>query len=138
MKRSSQKIKVILTDVLGVLLMIVAPFLGWLPGPGGIPLFLAGLGLLAINHEWARRWLQDFDKKRLQFTDKYLTKNPVVRWVLDIFSIAAISGGIAILVTQDNLLKRAIGTALISISVIVFLINQKRFDRLVARFKKKH
>lgn len=51
-------LRIILTDVLGVTMMIVAPLIGWLPGPGGIPLFIAGLGLLSINHQWAKRLLE--------------------------------------------------------------------------------
>ena len=41
--------------VLGILLVIVAPLLGPLPGPGGIPCALAGLTLMMRNSSWARR-----------------------------------------------------------------------------------
>jgi hypothetical protein len=61
--------KIILIDTLGVICIIGAILLGWLPGPGGIPLLLAGLGLLAINHPWAQRrmdWLKDRVKKLLK------------------------------------------------------------------------
>ncbi|GAA1649486.1 hypothetical protein GCM10009744_46210 [Kribbella alba] len=44
--------------VLGCLLIIAAPLTGWLPGPGGIPLFIAGLAVLASEFEWAQRLLQ--------------------------------------------------------------------------------
>ncbi|HWD80904.1 MAG TPA: PGPGW domain-containing protein [Kribbella sp.] len=44
--------------VLGGLLIIAAPLTGWLPGPGGIPLFIAGLAVLASEFEWAQRLLQ--------------------------------------------------------------------------------
>ncbi|TDU84276.1 uncharacterized protein (TIGR02611 family) [Kribbella voronezhensis] len=43
--------------VLGTLLIIAAPLTGWLPGPGGIPLFIAGLAVLASEFEWAQRVL---------------------------------------------------------------------------------
>lgn len=43
--------------VLGGLLIIAAPLTGWLPGPGGIPLFIAGLAVLASEFEWAQRLL---------------------------------------------------------------------------------
>ncbi|MDB5169059.1 MAG: putative transrane protein [Candidatus Saccharibacteria bacterium] len=51
--------KRIATDVLGYLLILGGVAFGWLPGPGGIPLILAGLGLLSINNEWAAR-LRDY------------------------------------------------------------------------------
>lgn len=44
-------------DIAGVTLIILSPLLGWLPGPGGIPLFLAGLGLLSVHNEWAQKLL---------------------------------------------------------------------------------
>jgi hypothetical protein len=52
-----KQIKRIAYDIAGVSLIIASPLLGWLPGPGGIPLFLAGLGLLAVHNEWARNLL---------------------------------------------------------------------------------
>src|SRR3954452_3308903 len=43
--------------VFGGLLIIAAPLTGWLPGPGGIPLFIAGLAVLASEFEWGQRLL---------------------------------------------------------------------------------
>lgn len=46
--------------VLGALFIIAAALTGWLPGPGGIPLFLTGMALLATEFIWAKRlrsWL---------------------------------------------------------------------------------
>ncbi len=48
---------VLLIDTLAILLLLTALAIGWLPATPGIPLALAGLGLLAINHEWANRIL---------------------------------------------------------------------------------
>jgi len=39
----------------GVLCLILAPIIAPLPGPGGIPLFLAGTTLLLRNSGWAKR-----------------------------------------------------------------------------------
>lgn len=41
--------------VLGSVLIIAAPLTGWLPGPGGIPLFLLGLAVLSSEFVWAER-----------------------------------------------------------------------------------
>ena len=46
--------------IFGFALIIAAPLTGWLPGPGGIPLFLAGLAVLSSEFLWAKsvnRWL---------------------------------------------------------------------------------
>lgn len=40
---------------LGVVLMLVAPIIGIIPGPGGIPVFAAGLALTLRHSSRARR-----------------------------------------------------------------------------------
>jgi len=40
---------------LGGLCMVLAPIIAPIPGPGGIPLFLAGLTLLLRYTRWAKR-----------------------------------------------------------------------------------
>ena len=44
-----------LIAVLGVALMVTAVVLGPFPGPGGIPLFLGGIAVLATEFHWANR-----------------------------------------------------------------------------------
>ena len=41
--------------MLGLLLMLLAPLAGVIPGPGGIFVFAAGLALTLKNSEWAKR-----------------------------------------------------------------------------------
>ena len=41
--------------VLGIVLMIAAPVVGILPGPGGVIVFAAGLALTLKYSEWAKR-----------------------------------------------------------------------------------
>lgn len=50
----NHKLKRIGTDIAGYGLILLGIAFGWLPGPGGIPLVLAGLGLLSINNKWAK------------------------------------------------------------------------------------
>lgn len=54
--------------VIGASMLIAAPLTGWLPGPGGIPLFLAGLGVLSTEFLWAKR----FRKWLLRYVRVYL------------------------------------------------------------------
>jgi hypothetical protein len=49
--------------LLGCLLIIVAPLVGALPGPGGIFVFAAGLALVLQNSEWAKRQYVKFKRK---------------------------------------------------------------------------
>ncbi|WP_341729738.1 PGPGW domain-containing protein [Brooklawnia sp.] len=49
--------------LLGFGLIIAAGLTGWLPGPGGIPLFLTGLAVLSSEFLWAKsvnRWLMRY------------------------------------------------------------------------------
>ncbi|MFM9828993.1 MAG: hypothetical protein ACKVOB_09670 [Sphingomonas sp.] len=41
--------------IVGTLLVVVSPFVGIIPGPGGIPVFILGLALMLKNSAWARR-----------------------------------------------------------------------------------
>lgn len=49
--------------VLGVLLMLSAPLLGVLPGPGGVIVFGAGLALTLKYSEWAKRKYVEFKRQ---------------------------------------------------------------------------
>ena len=49
--------------LLGILLMIVSPLAGVLPGPGGILLFATGLALTLKYSEWAKRKYVEFKRK---------------------------------------------------------------------------
>lgn len=47
----------------GILLMLISPIVGVLPGPGGIIVFAAGLALTLKYSEWAKRQYVRFKKK---------------------------------------------------------------------------
>ena len=41
--------------ILGCLLIVIAPLVGVIPGPGGVFVFAAGFALVLKNSEWAKR-----------------------------------------------------------------------------------
>jgi len=45
--------------IVGFIFIIAAGLTGWLPGPGGIPLFLVGVAILSTEFKWAKK-LRDF------------------------------------------------------------------------------
>jgi hypothetical protein len=49
--------------LLGCLLIVVAPLVGAIPGPGGVFVFAAGLALVLQNSEWAKRQYVKFKRK---------------------------------------------------------------------------
>lgn len=68
----------IVVGVVGTLLILLAALTGPLPGPGGIPLALVGLAVLASEFEWAHRlleWVMD----RLHAGRVWVQRQP--RWV---------------------------------------------------------
>ncbi|GAB2679178.1 PGPGW domain-containing protein [Thalassiella azotivora] len=64
--------------VLGAVLILLGAATGWLPGPGGIPLVLAGLAVLASEFEWAQRILERA-RRALHRGGLWLRRQP--RWV---------------------------------------------------------
>ena len=53
--------------LLGAVLVLSAPLVGLLPGPGGIIVFAAGLSLMLKNSAWAKRRYVDFKKRWPKF-----------------------------------------------------------------------
>lgn len=49
---------------LGCVLMIAAPVVGFLPGPGGVFVFAIGLGMALRSSLWAKRRYAAFKRKR--------------------------------------------------------------------------
>ncbi len=49
--------------IIGWALMIAAPLIGWLPGPGGLVLFPLGLAILIKNSAWAKRFYTRASKR---------------------------------------------------------------------------
>ncbi len=49
--------------LLGVLLILVSPLVGAIPGPGGVIVFAFGLGLVLKYSEWAKRQYVRFKRR---------------------------------------------------------------------------
>jgi hypothetical protein len=61
-----RKKSILLRQVLffaGILLVIVSPLVGAIPGPGGVFVFAAGLALVLQNSEWAKRLYVRFKRR---------------------------------------------------------------------------
>lgn len=130
-------IKLVIFDTLAVLCFIGVLLFGWLPGPGGIPLLLAGLGLLAVNHDWAERWLETAKVKGKSIKSILFPPIPWIRHTYDVLSILIFSSAIYTYLQVSN---RFIGAGCIvaaSFSFFVFLVNRERLDKLSTLFKKK-
>ncbi len=129
--------KIIVFDTLATLCFIGVILFGWLPGPGGIPLFLLGLGLLAVNHDWAERWLETAKHKGVTIK-KWLF--PDIQWIrhtYDVISFLLIIAGGAILYSYDNRFIEGGAVILVCGGLFLFLLNRDRINKLSDIFKKK-
>ena len=65
-RRRSPLIRIALL-VTGILLILVTPLVGIIPGPGGIFVFAAGLVLVLQNSKWARKRFVRFKRRWPRF-----------------------------------------------------------------------
>lgn len=63
--------------VVGILLVLSSGLVGWLPGPGGIPILLAGIAVLASEFSWAQA-LKDRILAMTKRTGIWFRTHPVV------------------------------------------------------------
>ncbi|MEO8863274.1 MAG: PGPGW domain-containing protein [Candidatus Saccharimonadales bacterium] len=127
--------KIIATDTAGILLIIGSILFGWVPGPGGIPLFIAGLSLLSINHEWARRWLKKAQKSGLSLSKRVFNDHPGWRLAIDTISVLAFTGGVILLAYVTGNFVRGLAIGIIILAISLFLGNRERLKRLLKHFK---
>lgn len=142
MRRSVEKtwrlIVRIATDTLGVLLILGAIFFGWLPGVGGIPLFLAGLGLLAINNHWARRLLEFTRERGAKLYNTLFTDHLHLMWLYDILSIGIAATCVSLLVFHDSYLWRSVAFFFLTVAILIFFANRRRLQKIYNLVKRKH
>lgn len=117
-------------DMLAVICFIGVILFGWLPGPGGLPLFLAGLGLLSINHDWAKRWLDKLKSKTTNFRQVLFPDNKHVKLIYDLLAFILLGLGLWLIERQVNRVVNALSLGVFGLALTVFLVNRDRIDRL--------
>jgi hypothetical protein len=122
--------QLIVLDTLAVIFMLLALATGWLPGPGGIPLFIIGLSLLAVNHEWAERYIDLLKEYADKVSD--LIFIPKLRGFFDVLAPVMFAGGTLFIIYQSAIWMISFGIFCIGMSLVTFFGNRNRW----ARFKK--
>lgn len=125
-----KKLKRFGVDIAGYGLILLGLLLGWLPGPGGIPLILAGLGLLSIHNHWAKRILEYIKENGLKILDFIYPENKTVQLLHDILVLIFASIAAYIIVTKDSYVWYGIAFALTAMAVVDFLYNRDRLTKL--------
>jgi|JI10StandDraft_1071094.scaffolds.fasta_scaffold16324_3 sulfite exporter TauE/SafE len=125
-------IKKILIDIAGFSMLLGALAFGWLPGPGGMPLLLGGLGLLSINHEWARKLLHTIKEKGTSLYTIFFPNNKKIHWLYDI--VGLIIGSIAIytITLETKNLTQSLAIAVVFVCLGLLLTNRRRLENISA------
>jgi hypothetical protein len=137
MKRVIRFWKIIVIDILGVAFMLGGLATGWLPGPGGIPLFIIGLSLLAINHTWAERYIEILKRYADRLGDLIFVSNPKIQIAYDLISAALFGSGSFLLYHHSAKWTTSFGVSLTVLGITLFLGNRNRWLKVKAIFKHK-
>jgi hypothetical protein len=134
MPRIKHYAQLIVFDTLAVIFMVLAVATGWLPGPGGIPLFIVGLSLLAINHDWAKRYIDLLRKYADKISDMIFI--PRLRIFFDIMAALFLLTGGYLLYRHSAIWMISLGIFCLAFAALCFFGNRNRYARLKKVFKK--
>jgi len=135
-KRKNPLWKVIATDLAGVGCLILVPFLGPLPGPGGIPLLLAGFGLLAVNHDWADDAILFVKKHGDSLIKVFFPDKTLIKWAWDIGLVLLFIFGLWVETWGESFLFTIAGLLINAASTTLFMMNRGRLDWVNAQLRK--
>lgn len=128
--------KRIAIDIAGFTCLLLVPLVGWLPGPGGIPLLIAGLGLLSIHNDWAKRLLHYVRMRSESLRDIFFPDNRLVQWAWDLFVVLLIILGTLISIYAENRFIKAGSVAFYAIASTTFMFNRHRLKWLELKLKR--
>lgn len=123
-------------DLLGFLMLCAVPLVGWIPGPGGIPLLLGGLGLLSINHDWAKKLLEDVKTKGTSIYEIIFPQNKKIYFLYDAVGIIGLALSIFALTQVTRNLWQSLAIAAIFFMSGLLLANRRRLDKITEFIKK--
>jgi hypothetical protein len=132
------RIRAVAIDILGLSLILAAIPIGWIPGPGGIPLVILGLSLLATNHEWAGRLMEQVKERSANASKSVSESSPRAKWVIDILSIVFIAAAVILFTQFTQSIAITSAVSFIISGVILLATNQNPSTRLWNTFRKKH
>ena len=133
----TKQLKRILLDSIGVLLIVISPFLGPLPGPGGLPVFLTGLWLLSLNHEWAHKLLNQVKELISNAAHQKFLRKPAVILGLDITASLLAVLSIYLIETRHEVFAVSLAWASLTAALAIFCFNRFRLKRFLQWIKRK-
>jgi len=125
-----QRVKRVATDAGGYGLILLGIASGWLPGPGGIPLVLAGLGLLSINNEWAARLRKFIFKHSGRLAQFLFPKHPVAQWAYDVLTVLLLIVVTILAWNHNAIWQISLAIFLFFLSLLIAGYNRDRLNRI--------
>ena len=123
-------------NFLGVLLVGVGFVVAPIPGPGGTPLILAGLTILAINNPWAERWRDYLIEQHQSVARVIFRPDPKIRFLWDLIGAIIFAGGVTILNQSEALLVLVGGSTMVSLALLIWLTNHDRAARFLGHTRR--
>lgn len=127
----------ILVDTAGYLLIVASALTGWLPGPGGLPLFVGGLGLLSIHNKWAQDLRDYVLQNGGKFVQRLFPKNAVAQWAYDIVAITLYITSAYLMWSHAVWWQVSISVSMFFAATFIALMNRERLESLKQRRKRK-
>ncbi len=118
--------KRIVTDFAGYLLVLAAPIVGLLPGPGGIALLLGGLGLLSLNNHWAKRLRENALNDGGRIIEFLFPRNSAVEWLYDTLVVAVLILASVLIWQRSAIWQLSLAVAAYFGALFVALMNRDR------------
>jgi hypothetical protein len=137
MKKLTKFFKRFGTDIAGVVCLILVLPVGALPGPGGIPLLIAGLSLLSVHNAWARGLLDYAKRHSASLTSIFFPNRRGIQLAWDIFAFIVFFSAIFVEVAGEAWFFRVIATGMGAGASTVFMLNRSRLERVTQKFKRK-
>lgn len=132
LKRTGKRIA---TDAAGYLLLVGAALTGWLPGPGGIPLALAGLALLSVHNKWAQELRDYFLTHGGRMVEVLFPKNPWVQWGYDAVAVLLLILSATLAYRHAAAWQLGLSISAFFMATFIALTNRDRLARLKQRLK---
>ena len=135
-KRKNPMWKVVAYDIAGITCLLLVPFLGPLPGPGGIPLLLAGFGLLAVNHDWADDAIIYVKKHSDNLIKVVFPDRTFIKWAWDIGLSLLFIFGLWGETLSESFVFTILGLLINAGATTLFMFNRGRLDWLNSQLRK--
>lgn len=128
--RMQKHFKRIATDAAGYFLILLGIASGWLPGPGGIPLIVGGLGLLSINNKWAHDLREYVLARGGKLVKNLFPNNKFVEFLYDLIVILLFVLVGVLAWRHAAIWQISLAIALFFIALFIALMNRDRLQRL--------